>query len=75
MTTTERAVYAEIKKIPKEQLGEFLKIAKSFNSQVKSKTKEPDTMSGLFEDCPELLDEIVEDAMKDREKMPFRTQA
>jgi hypothetical protein len=35
-------------------------------------TKE-DTILGMFEDCPELIDEIVEDAMKDRERIPWRT--
>ncbi|NUM36701.1 MAG: hypothetical protein HUU50_19335 [Candidatus Brocadiae bacterium] len=86
MITTERAIYSEIKKIPKEQLGEFLKIAKSFNNQTKSKDKEPDTMSGLFEDEPdeilgmfenepELIDQVCEWAMESREKHGLRVKA
>src|SRR5437762_13895036 len=32
----------------------------------------PDELLGLFRDEPELLDEIVEDAMKTRETLPLR---
>ncbi len=38
----------------------------------RSRKASPDELLGLFRDEPELLDEIVEDAMKTRETQPLR---
>lgn len=73
MTETKKAIYEEIRKIPKEKLGAFLKVARSFNGKVKSKEK-PNKTLGLFADDTEFIDKLVSDAMKARENTTLRIE-
>ncbi len=43
-----------------------------FSVVMPSTPPERDSMIGLFADAPELLDQIVEQAYKDREQIPWR---
>ena len=52
--------------------GKLVAIKVRDNSTPPQPQKE-DTTLGMFADCSELMDTIVEDAMKDRETLPLRT--
>lgn len=64
MKNLQKELYKQLEKIPNERLEEFLNIAKSFSCEKKEK-KENKTI-GLFSDCPEIIDDILKDVMKDR---------
>ncbi len=64
MKNLQKELYEQIEKIPNERLEEFLNIAKSFSCDKKEK-KENKTI-GLFADCPEIIDEILANVMKER---------
>ncbi|NUM33355.1 MAG: hypothetical protein HUU50_02330 [Candidatus Brocadiae bacterium] len=65
MKNIQKELYEEIENIPNERLEEFLNIAKSFSCKGKKEKKENNTI-GLFADCPEIIDSIINDVMKDR---------
>lgn len=67
-TELEKAIQEEIKQIPEKHLQECLRLIKDFRQQ----KVDDDPILGSFADEPELIDEIVAEAMADREKQVLR---
>lgn len=74
MPEWKKAILDEIDEIPEEHLPEFLKIVRTYKINVAQKHPKPNRTLGLFADEPELVDEILESAMKDRKRMPLRAK-
>ena len=66
------AILEEVKKIPDVHFMEALRLLKSFREKITQTSVSKDPFAGLFQDEPELMDRLIEDIMKSREKNPLR---